>query len=80
MTASFTQQKVGDDMKFESVVPTVSGATALPATSLPDPSTFFDTIGPDPQMSVSGIATPNILTEAMDGLAIKVSVFESLAF
>ncbi|KAI8433069.1 hypothetical protein MSG28_013927 [Choristoneura fumiferana] len=71
MTASFTQQKVTEDMKFASVVPTVSGTAALPATSLPDPSTFFDTIGPDPQMSVSGIATPNILTEAMDGLGIK---------
>ncbi|XP_063542484.1 trafficking protein particle complex subunit 12 [Cydia strobilella] len=71
MTASFSQLKVGDEMKFGSVVPTVSGTTALPATSLPDPSTFFDTIGPEPQMAMSGIAAPNILTEAMDGLAVK---------
>ncbi|XP_063629316.1 trafficking protein particle complex subunit 12 [Cydia splendana] len=71
MTASFSQLKVSDEMKFGSVVPTVSGTTALPATSLPDPSTFFDTIGPEPQMAMSGIATPNILSEAMDGLAVK---------
>ncbi|XP_063369929.1 trafficking protein particle complex subunit 12 [Cydia amplana] len=71
MTASFSQLKVSEEMKFGSVVPTVSGATALPATSLPDPSTFFDTIGPEPQMVMSGIATPNILSEAMDGLAVK---------
>ncbi|XP_061724134.1 trafficking protein particle complex subunit 12 [Cydia pomonella] len=68
MTASFSQLKVSDEMKFGSVVPTVSGTTALPATSLPDPSTFFDTIGPEPHMVM---ATPNILIEAMDVLAVK---------
>lgn len=75
MTASFTQQKMSDEVTFTDVLPTVSGSASVPATSLPDPSTFFDTIGPEPQIvpSKSTIANPTILTEAMDGLSIKVS-------
>lgn len=77
MTASFTQQKMSEEMTFTNVLPTVSGSAAVPATSLPDPSTFFDTIGPEPQIvppkTGSGLANPTILTEAMDGLSIKVS-------
>lgn len=74
MSASFTQQKMPEEMTFTNVLPTVSGSAAVPATSLPDPSTFFDTIGPEPQIvpAKSGIASPTILTEAMDGLSIKV--------
>lgn len=74
MTASFTQHRTDQDVTFSNVVPTVSGTTSVPATSLPDPSTFFDTIGPEPQIGAakSGIATPNVLTEAIDGLSIKV--------
>lgn len=75
MTASFTQQKISDEMTFTNVLPTVSGSAAVPATSLPDPSTFFDTIGPEPQIvppkTGSGLANPTILPEAMDGLSIK---------
>ncbi|XP_026333735.1 trafficking protein particle complex subunit 12 [Hyposmocoma kahamanoa] len=73
MTASFTQHRIDPDVTFSNVVPTVSGSTSVPATSLPDPSTFFDTIGPEPQIgpTKSGIASPNTLTEAMDGLSIK---------
>lgn len=77
MTASFSQHRVENDASanvFSNVLPTVSGATTLPATNLPDPSTFFDTIGPEPLIgpAKSGIASPNMLTEAMDGLSIKV--------
>lgn len=77
MTASFSQHRVEQDVTtnvFSNVLPTVSGATTLPAVNLPDPSTFFDTIGPEPQIvpTKSGIASPNMLTEAMDGLSIKV--------
>lgn len=77
MTASFTQHRMGADVTFSNVVPTVSGSTSVPATSLPDPSTFFDSIGPEPQIvpAKSGIASPNILTEAMDGLSVKVHTF-----
>ncbi|KAI5636193.1 tetratricopeptide repeat domain-containing protein [Phthorimaea operculella] len=73
MTASFTQHRIGQDETFSNIVPTVSGTTALPAASLPDPSTFFDTIGPEPQIVPvkSAISNPIVLTEAMDGLAIK---------
>lgn len=74
MTTSFTQQAVSDEVTFSNDMPTVSTATALPATSLPDPSTFFDNIGPEPQIGPvkSGITSPHILTEAIDGLSIKV--------
>ncbi|XP_075985558.1 trafficking protein particle complex subunit 12 [Anticarsia gemmatalis] len=73
MSASFTQHKMTDELSFTNVLPTVSGSASVPATSLPDPSTFFDTIGPEPQIvpSKSGITHPAILTEAMDGLSIK---------
>lgn len=76
MSASFTQHKMTDEMNFTNVVPTVSGSASVPATSLPDPSTFFDTIGPEPQIvpTKSGLTNPLVLTEAMDGLSIKVSV------
>lgn len=68
---------MSQELTFTNVLPTVSGSTAIPATSLPDPSTFFDTIGPEPQLgsSKSAMATPAILTEAMDGLSIKVSYY-----
>lgn len=74
VSATYSQQKMSQEMTFPNVLPTVSGSTAIPATSLPDPSTFFDTIGPEPQLgsSKSAMATPAILTEAMDGLSIKV--------
>lgn len=64
-------------MTFTNVLPTVSGSTAVPAASLPDPSTFFDTIGPEPQIAPTkpSIATPTVLAEAMDGLSIKVRLF-----
>ncbi|XP_037296566.1 trafficking protein particle complex subunit 12 isoform X1 [Manduca sexta] len=73
MTASFTQHRAAEEVTFANVVPTVSGSAALPATSLPDPSTFFDTIGPEPQIVPvkSAIASPALLTDAMDGLSIK---------
>lgn len=75
MTASFGQHKMTDELNFSNVVPTVSASAALPATSLPDPSTFFDTIGPEPIITgKSGITSPNVLVEAMDGLSIKVSI------
>lgn len=77
MTASFTQQKMTEEMTFTNVLPTVSGSAAVPAASLPDPSTFFDTIGPEPQIvpTKTVIPNPTILNEAMDGLSIKVSTF-----
>ncbi|OWR53560.1 trafficking protein particle complex subunit 12 [Danaus plexippus] len=58
---------------FTNVIPTVSSATAVPATSLPDPSTFFDTIGPEPQIgsSKSNLISAAVITEAMDGLSVK---------
>lgn len=73
INTTFTQSKMTDELTFSNVLPTVSGSTSVPATSLPDPSTFFDTIGPEPQIvpSKSGITHPAILTEAMDGLSIK---------
>ncbi|KAJ0171318.1 hypothetical protein K1T71_012868 [Dendrolimus kikuchii] len=72
ITGSFTQHKMTDELNFSNVIPTVSASAALPATSLPDPSTFFDTIGPEPTIGgKSGIASPNVLVEAMDGLSIK---------
>ncbi|CAH2057014.1 unnamed protein product, partial [Iphiclides podalirius] len=73
VSATLTQQKNSQETTFTNVLPTVSGSSAIPATSLPDPSTFFDTIGPEPQIgsNKSGMATPAILTEAMDGLSIK---------
>ncbi|XP_068624939.1 trafficking protein particle complex subunit 12 [Battus philenor] len=73
-TTSLVQEpKVSQDMNFGSVLPTVSGSTAIPATSLPDPSTFFDTIGPEPQLGPNKIAmtTSSLITEALDGLSIK---------
>ncbi|KAF9803408.1 hypothetical protein SFRURICE_007254 [Spodoptera frugiperda] len=73
MSVSFTQHKTSEEMTFTNVLPTVSGSTAVPAASLPDPSTFFDTIGPEPQIAPTkpSIATPTVLAEAMDGLSIK---------
>ncbi|CAB3229386.1 unnamed protein product [Arctia plantaginis] len=73
MSSSFTPHKMTEELTFNNVVPTVSTSASVPATSLPDPSTFFDTIGPEPQImsSKSGITHPTILTEAMDGLSIK---------
>ncbi|CAG5043847.1 unnamed protein product [Parnassius apollo] len=73
VTTSLTHQKIPQEMTFANVLPTVSGSTAVPAASLPDPSTFFDTIGPETQIgsSKSVMATPAILTETMDGLSIK---------
>ncbi|XP_052759258.1 trafficking protein particle complex subunit 12 isoform X2 [Galleria mellonella] len=61
------------ELTFSSVLPTVSGSASVPATSLPDPSTFFDTIGPEPQIGApkSNLVNPAIITEAMDGLSIK---------
>lgn len=50
----------------------MSGTTSLPATSLPDPSTFFDTIGPEPTIGLTKPVTTTALTDAMDGLSIKV--------
>ncbi|XP_013137876.1 PREDICTED: uncharacterized protein LOC106102831 [Papilio polytes] len=74
VTTSFAQTKVTQELTFGTVLPTVSGSTPIPATSLPDPSTFFDTIGPEPQLgsSKSTIAVPPaLITEAIDGLSIK---------
>lgn len=75
MNNSFAQHKMTDELTFNNVVPTVSTSASVPAASLPDPSKFFDTIGPEPQImpSKSGITNTTILTEAMDGLSIKVS-------
>lgn len=58
-------------------VPTVSAATAIPAASLPDPSTFFDTIGPEPQISSRKTSTvsASVISDAMDGLSLKVSIY-----
>lgn len=74
MTTSFTQH-MSQEMNFTNVLPTVSGSTAIPAANLPDPSTFFDTIGPEPQIgpSKSSIMSTSVITDAMDGLSIKVS-------
>ncbi|CAH0717639.1 unnamed protein product, partial [Brenthis ino] len=73
MTTSFTQLNMPQEMNFTNVLPTVSGSTAIPATSLPDPSTFFDTIGPEPQIgpTKSNIMSTSVLTDAIDGLSIK---------
>nr|XP_026490218.1 trafficking protein particle complex subunit 12 isoform X2 [Vanessa tameamea] len=73
MTTSFIQNKMPQEMTFTNVVPTVSGSTAIPAASLPDPSTFFDTIGPEPQIGSikSGVTATSVLSDAMDGLSIK---------
>ncbi|XP_072948076.1 trafficking protein particle complex subunit 12 [Epargyreus clarus] len=60
------------------ILPTVSGpftgphTTAIPAASLPDPSTFFDTIGPEPPMRASkSKLPPPPITEVVDGLNVK---------
>ncbi|XP_050355869.1 trafficking protein particle complex subunit 12 isoform X2 [Nymphalis io] len=73
MTTSFIHDKMPQEMTFTNVVPTVSGSTAIPATSLPDPSTFFDTIGPEPQIGAikSNVNASSVLSDAMDGLSIK---------
>ncbi|XP_046973328.1 trafficking protein particle complex subunit 12 [Vanessa cardui] len=73
MTTSFIQNKMPQEMTFTNVVPTVSGSTAIPAANLPDPSTFFDTIGPEPQIGSikSSVNTTSVLSDAMDGLSIK---------
>lgn len=75
VTTSFTQLNMPQEMNFTNVLPTVSGSTAIPATSLPDPSTFFDTIGPEPQIgpTKSNIMSTSVLTDAIDGLSIKVN-------
>lgn len=76
MTTSFTQHRGPQEISFTNVLPTVSGSTAIPASDLPDPSTFFDTIGPEPQIGAnkSNIVSPSVLSEAMDGLSIKVGL------
>lgn len=75
MSSSFAQISSAQEVTFSNLLPTVTGSTAIPTKNLPDPSTFFDTIGPEPTIgpTKSGIASPHILTEAMDGLSIKVS-------
>ncbi|XP_053617967.1 trafficking protein particle complex subunit 12 isoform X2 [Plodia interpunctella] len=72
MTVSFTHSAT-QEMQFTNVIPTVSSATAVPATSLPDPSTFFDTIGPEPQIGSgkSNLVNPSVITDALDGLSLK---------
>ncbi|XP_023952755.1 trafficking protein particle complex subunit 12 [Bicyclus anynana] len=73
MTTSFSQLKESQEISFTNVVPTVSSSAAIPAASLPDPSTFFDTIGPEPQIgpNKSNVMSTSVLSEAMDGLSIK---------
>ncbi|KAL0861357.1 hypothetical protein ABMA27_008908 [Loxostege sticticalis] len=73
MTTSFSQLSSAQEVTFSNALPTVSGSTAIPTKNLPDPSTFFDTIGPEPTLGPpkSGMTNPNILTDAMDGLSIK---------
>ncbi|XP_045455680.1 trafficking protein particle complex subunit 12 [Melitaea cinxia] len=73
MTKSFIQNKMPQEMTFTNVVPTVSASTAIPAASLPDPSTFFDTIGPEPQIPSRKTSTisASVLSDAMDGLSLK---------
>ncbi|KAL4705456.1 hypothetical protein ACJJTC_007028 [Scirpophaga incertulas] len=71
---SLTQSIDSQDNAFADIVPTVSGSTALPAKNLPDPSTFFDTIGPEPQIPLSPnyrISSSAVLVDAMEGLTIK---------
>ncbi|CAG9792889.1 unnamed protein product [Diatraea saccharalis] len=72
MTTSFVQPN-GSQESFLNVLPTVSVSTAVPTKNLPDPSTFFDTIGPEPQISTNknNITNQVTLSEAMDGLSIK---------
>ncbi|GBP67427.1 Trafficking protein particle complex subunit 12 [Eumeta japonica] len=71
-SVSFTQQKAPTEVTFTNVLPTVSGVTTLPASSLPDPATFFDTIGPEHQLGTSKTTiSPDILGQAMDGLVLK---------
>ncbi|XP_045513451.1 trafficking protein particle complex subunit 12 isoform X1 [Pieris brassicae] len=67
--ASFVQSQEGPT----DILPTVSGSTSIPVTSLPDPSTFFDTIGPDPPIGVlkTNTGSAAMITDAMDGLSIK---------
>ncbi|CAH2097450.1 unnamed protein product [Euphydryas editha] len=73
VSTAFIQNTMPQEMTFTNVLPTVSGSTAIPATSLPDPSTFFDTIGPEPQISSRKTSTisASVLSDAMDGLSIK---------
>ncbi|XP_045505489.1 trafficking protein particle complex subunit 12 isoform X2 [Colias croceus] len=73
MSASFSQHKLMQEVPSTNLLPTVSGSTAIPVTSLPDPSTFFDTIGPEPQIGPvkSNPVSTAIITEALDGLSIK---------
>ncbi|XP_059047358.1 trafficking protein particle complex subunit 12-like [Achroia grisella] len=72
MTTSFNQQNT-QDVTFSSVLATVSGSASVPATSLPDPSTFFDTIGPEPQIgpTKNNMTSTALLTDAMEALSIK---------
>ncbi|XP_013200035.2 trafficking protein particle complex subunit 12 [Amyelois transitella] len=73
LTASFSQHSTSQELQFTNVVPTVSSITAVPAASLPDPSTFFDTIGPEPQIGhvKSSNMNTSMITDALDGLSIK---------
>lgn len=74
MTASFLQMKSPSETVFSNIVPTVSGSTAVPATSLPDPSTFFDNIGPEPAFGSirSPIQSPTeVVIPAIENLSIK---------
>ncbi|XP_038218617.1 uncharacterized protein LOC119837166 [Zerene cesonia] len=73
MSASYSQHKLTQEVPSTNLLPTVSGSTAIPVTSLPDPSTFFDTIGPEPQIGPvkSNPVSTAIITEALDGLSIK---------
>ncbi|XP_041970685.1 trafficking protein particle complex subunit 12 [Aricia agestis] len=74
-SVTFTQQS-SQELNFANVVPTVSSTTSILASSLPDPSTFFDAIGPEPVIVPSKaqkttVPPPTVLTEAMDGLSLK---------
>ncbi|CAH0403184.1 unnamed protein product [Chilo suppressalis] len=73
ITTSFTQSNMSQETTFLNTLPTVSGATTIPTRNLPDPSTFFDTIGPEPQIGITKTTTTNpvTLSEAMEGLSIK---------
>ncbi|XP_028170896.1 trafficking protein particle complex subunit 12-like [Ostrinia furnacalis] len=73
MATSFSQLSSAQEVSFSPPVPTVSGSTTISTKSLPDPSTFFDTIGPEPTLGPpkSGMTNPNIIADALDGLSIK---------
>lgn len=75
MTASFSQHQLPVETSFSNVLPAMSVPTSLPAASLPDPSTFFDNIGPEPTLGpvMTSITSPDILNQAMETLSVKVS-------